>query len=128
MVVTRLTLQRQVLAVQAHATSAAFVMTATAIRYQYKAQRQLPRAGWRGLAQGFLYSGHHRDDMLSNSSHTHSNQPSEETLPDAEETPSLKANDYDKNKLVCPLLRCTTFRLFYILRCHSMLRRLVTQS
>jgi hypothetical protein len=37
--------------------------------------------------------------MLSDSSRTHSNQPSEETLPDAEETPSLKANDYDKNKL-----------------------------
>jgi hypothetical protein len=66
MVVTRLTLQRQVLAVQAHATSATFVMTAIAIRYQY------------------------------NSSRTHSNQPSEETLPDTEETPSLKANDYDK--------------------------------
>jgi hypothetical protein len=90
------TLQRRVLAVQAHAASAAFVMTAIAIRYQYKAQRQLRRAGWRGLAQGLLYSGHNRDDMLSNSSRTHSNQPSEETLPDAEETPSLKANDYDK--------------------------------
>jgi hypothetical protein len=81
MVVTRLTLQRQVLAVQAHATSATFVMTAIAIHYQYKAQQQLQRAGWRGLAQGLLYSGHHRDDMLSNSSCTHSNQPSKETLP-----------------------------------------------
>jgi hypothetical protein len=89
-------LQRRVLAVQAHAASAAFVITAIAIHYQYKAQRQLQRAGWRGLAQGLLYSRHNRDDMLSNSSHTHSNQPSEETLPDAEETPSLKANDYDK--------------------------------
>jgi hypothetical protein len=52
MVVTRLMLQRQVLAVQAHATSAAFFMTAIAICYQYKAQQQLRRAGWRGLAQG----------------------------------------------------------------------------
>jgi hypothetical protein len=72
MVVTRLTLQRRVLAVQAHTTSAAFVMTAIAIRYQYKVQRQLQRAGWRGLAQGLLYGRHHRDDMLSNSSRTHS--------------------------------------------------------
>jgi hypothetical protein len=29
------------------------------------------------LPEGLLYGGHHRDDMLSNSSHSHSNQPSE---------------------------------------------------
>jgi hypothetical protein len=81
MVVSRLTLWRRVLAVQVHAISATFVMTPIAIHYQYKGQRQLQRAGWRGLAQGLLYSGHHRDRMLSISSCAHSNQTSEETLP-----------------------------------------------
>jgi hypothetical protein len=66
--------------------------------------------------------------MLSNSSCTHSNQPSKETLPNTKETPSLKANDYDKNKLVYLLLCCTTFRLFYILHCCLMLQCLVMQS
>jgi hypothetical protein len=66
--------------------------------------------------------------MLSNSSCTHSNQPSKDTLPDSEEMLSLKANDYNKNKLVYLLLCCTTFQFFYILCCRSMLQRLVVQS
>jgi hypothetical protein len=50
MVVSRLTLQLRALAVQEHAISAAFVMTTIAIHYQYKAQQQLQRPGWRGQA------------------------------------------------------------------------------
>jgi hypothetical protein len=34
-----------------------------------------------GLPEGLLYSSHHQDDMLSNSSRTHSNQPKEKTPP-----------------------------------------------
>jgi hypothetical protein len=33
------------------------------------------------LPEGLLYSGHHRDDMLSNSSRTHSNQPNDKIFP-----------------------------------------------
>jgi hypothetical protein len=51
MVVSRQSLRRRVLAVQAQAISAAFVMTAKAIRYKHKAQQQLQRAGWRGPAR-----------------------------------------------------------------------------
>jgi hypothetical protein len=55
------------------------------------------------LPEGLLYSGHHPDDMLSNSLPTHSNQANDETFPtctnrkatNAEEKTSLKANDCD---------------------------------
>jgi hypothetical protein len=50
MVTRRQSLRRRVLALHVQAIAAAFVMTVIAIRYKRKAQRQLHRTGWRGVA------------------------------------------------------------------------------
>jgi DDE superfamily endonuclease len=51
MVVSRRSLRRRLLLLQAQAITAAFVMTVIAIRYKQKAKRQLRKAGWRGPAR-----------------------------------------------------------------------------